>query len=147
VSAKAVAYAETVLGVHSVYTETQELLKEHDDVLDQITILRDHKRVLEFSLADREQELIQLAWVSDPDMSAARFDKHIKSVYHSDTGWKNMRRSLAQALSDIDTHEAALKQIDARLKTAQSRMIELGGYLNYLAAVKNAASTPPTEKS
>jgi hypothetical protein len=147
VSAKALAYAEGELGVHKVYEDAQAAYASLEETITTLAKERDEKRRLEFALADREQEIIQQAWIDNPDMSQTRMDKHVKTLIHADTGWKELRTALSAATFRVDTLEGDQRLCEHDIKIAVSRMGELGGYLHYLAEVKRAASTPQPEKT
>lgn len=146
-SAKALTYAEDILGVHKVYEDAKAAQSALEETLVELDKWRMEKRKLENALSDREQEVIQQAWIDNPEMSQARMDKHVKVLIHTDAGWKVFRDSLSDALAKIDQLETDQRINEQDIKIATSRMSELGGYLHYLAEVKRAASTPTPEST
>ena len=145
VASKALEYAEVTLGVHTVYEEARTAHNGLDECLTRLSEARDNKRLLEYNLADREQEIIQQCWIDNPDMAQGKMDKFAKVQIHADAGWKAIRSQLAETLSEIDGLECDKTTLETGIKIAVSRLHELGGYLAYLAAVKQAASTNTTE--
>ena len=141
-SAKALQYAEDVLGVHAVYAEVQDQVQRLDDLLGELDKARDARRLLEDEHADREVELIHEKRSAHPSMSDTRFKSEFKGWERTDGKLRELRGKLATVNADIQGLDYDLEITRARIRVGSSRMEELGGYLNYLAAVKNAAVKP-----
>lgn len=137
-SAKAVTYAEDTLGVHVVYERAQELQAELGSVGKWLVDARVNKRNLETKLSDIEMEVAITERGKHPDMSQAAMDKHLKAHNYANAEWKSTRNAILEVTNTIDALEFEKHSIDSDLRLATSRLNELGGYLQYLAAVKSA---------
>lgn len=135
---KALRYAEDKLGVNKVYEGAQAARTGLDNTLTEISELRDKKRALTASLQDKEMLLSADEWDKHPDMSAARMATHIKTVYANDDEIREMREVLAKVSGDIEGLEFDKEIHETDIRVAVARMQELGGYLNYLAAIKQS---------
>lgn len=136
---KALRYAEENLGVHSVYEGAIEARDRLDGILTDLAGLRDKKRDLEYRLQDLELEVASDERGKHADMSQAAMDKHLKVVLHNNTDVRELREQLSKTVSDIEGLEFDRSIAETDIKIAVSRLHELGGYLEYLAAIKNQA--------
>lgn len=135
---KAIEYAEIQLGVSKVYTESLQKRNELDEILNELSELRDRKRDIDARLLDAEMLVAADEWSKHPDMSAARMDKHVKVAYSNSDEIRGYREELVKLVGDIEGREFDLKVCETDLRIAVARMTELGGYFQYLAAVKQA---------
>lgn len=135
----ALEYAEIKLGVHTVHESAVAARNSLDECLTRLSEARDLKRDLEFRISDREQELAADEYGKHPDMAQNRMDKHLKGAFYADDTWRELREQLSKATGDAEGYEYDRTVIEADIRIAVSRMSELGGYLQYLAAVKLAA--------
>lgn len=131
-------YAEEQLGVHSVYQDAKLARANLQAVVDEIFKARLRKREAEAQIADREMELASEEWGKHPDLSAAKMDQHMKVAKQTDLRCRELRRVIFDATSRIEGQETSRVLFEADLKIAVSRLQELGGYLNFLAAIKQA---------
>jgi chromosome segregation ATPase len=138
-SSDARKYAEEVLGVHKIFAEVREELVKMDDQLTRLDKAQDDKRILEDQYADREVELISEMRGIHPSMSDTRFKSEWKGWERRDAELNKLRRQINVAKSDVQGAEIELELCRVRLRVGCARMEELGGYLNYLAAVMNKA--------
>lgn len=145
-TAKALGYAENVLGVHSVYTGAVEARDKLDVLTSELSTLHDRKRMLTDRMTDREMEIASDERGKHPDMSQASMDKHMKVAVNSDPAVRALRDELRSVNDDIDGLEYDVRMVEHDIKIAVARMTELGGYLNYLAAVKQA-TTPRSQEA
>lgn len=136
--AKALQYAEDTLKVHSVYEEAQALAAEADTLRGEVTNLRKLKHTAEIIYLDAEYDFISDLRGANKDMSQTAFDKFAKQEIHRDPNLRAMRADLAEQSHKIEQAEANLATVRSRIEIASARMHELGGYLAYLAAVKEA---------
>lgn len=143
---KGLDYAENVLGVNRVYDEALEFRKELDSILTDLAAMRDKRRETESMLNDREQMVAADEWGKHPDMAVTRMEKHLKSALSNDDETRELREQLAKVVSDIEGLEFDRQIKETDIKIAVSRLQELGGYLNYLAAIKQAAATEKPAK-
>lgn len=140
-SAKALAYAENQLGVHSVFEGVQQHLEYLDTQLGDLDKALDAKRAVNEKIEDREAQLIGEKRGTHPEMTDTGFQTRLKEWRRKDPELQLLRAELNIALAEIQGAEMDLELTRARIKTGCARMEQLGGYLNYLASVKNA--TPP----
>lgn len=140
-SAKALKYAEDQLGVHTVFEETVELTAELDTLLGELDKAQDAKRLLIEEYADREVELISEMRGVHPNMSDTRFKSEFKGWERTDKVLHELRAKQADAQATIQGLDYDLEVVRTRIKVGTARMVELGGYLQYLAAVKIAAQS------
>jgi hypothetical protein len=131
-------YAEKTLGVHAVYEAAQQsremLIQVGGDLVD----ARANKREFEALLSDHELDIIADEAGKNPTMSQAALDRHLKVVFRNSDSHQELRqqiRSIAQAIDKLETKKAVL---EADIRIGSARLSELGGYLQYLAAVKMA---------
>lgn len=146
-SSDARLYAEQKLGVHTVFEGTAELAQRLDDELTRLDKAQDDRRTLEERYADREIELISEMRGVHPNMSDTRFKSEMRGWERTDSELRRLRREMIIVKSDLQGSEIEIELLRTRIKIGCARMTELGGYLNYLAAVMNQAekSTKPTE--
>lgn len=138
---RAIRYAENKLGVHEVWENLQKYLQDLDETLADLDKAQDRRRQLDESYADREVELIGEKRGVHPSMSDTRFKSEMKIWEREDSKLSDLRVGLNSVRSQIQGLEYDLEMVKARIKANSSRMEELGGYLNYLAAVRNQAET------
>lgn len=136
--AKALAYAEDTLGVHEVYKHAREAHERLDDALTILANSKDKRRALEVKLQDVEMEVAADERSKHADMSAAAMEKHLKIVLNADVQVRDLRRQILDLTNTIEGLEYDRSIEEAAIRIAVARLTELGGYLNYLAAVKQA---------
>lgn len=135
----ALKYAEDALGVHEVYREAIEAHQRVEEAATEIAQLRDRKRDVEFDIQMREIELSQLESGKHPEMSATAMNTHMRKVVWTDVKYLELKHALDRLQGQLDGAEATLKISENTVRIESARMIELGGYFNYLAVVKAAA--------
>lgn len=138
-SAKALKYAEEVLGVHKDYEIACGQLESLDETLSDLDKAQDRRRQLEEDYADREVELVNEMRGVHPQMSDTRFKSEFKGWERVDTKLRELRIELNKVRSELQGIEIDAEMTRARIRVSCSRMEQLGGYLHYLAAVKTAA--------
>jgi hypothetical protein len=65
-------------------------------------------------------------------------DQHMKVAKQVDPRCRELRKEIFDATSRIEAQETSRVGYEADLKIAVSRLNELGGYLTFLAALKNS---------
>ena len=135
---KAVSYAEDALGVHAVFEAAQQHEEEAGLLRLRIADLRRVKAAGESAYLDAEYDFISDLRGANKDMSQTAFDKLSKMEVHRDPNLRLLRADLAEQARGIERCEANLATLKLRCEIAVARLHELGGYLAYLAAVKNA---------
>lgn len=133
---KALQYAENQLGVHTVFEEAVSELEKLDDLYTTLDKSQDERRELAEQIADREGELLSDERGRHADMSAAAFDQHFKGVKRTDTALQGYRAKLNEVQGIISGLEYDVDLAKHTLRLGEARLIELGGYFNYLASVK-----------
>lgn len=143
-SMKALLYAEDKLQVHLVYEKASGFLEDLDGLLNDLDKAQDRRRQLVEQIADREADLISSERSKNPEMSATGFDQHMKAAKRTDSMLSTLRGSLNDTLSEIQGLEYDTDLLKMRIKVMTARLNELGGYLNYLSAVKQAENQKKT---
>jgi DNA recombination-dependent growth factor C len=135
-----VKYAEDDLGVHDILLGVLEARRKLDEeILSLIADARDQKRKAEQDLEDRETDLLIDERGKHVEMSATALKEHMKIVLHKDAEWRRLRDLVRTLTDQIDGAEVDRRLNDRDIEIGCARMIELGGYLNYLAAAKQAS--------
>lgn len=138
-SAKALTYAESELGVHKVWENVQTYLQDLDELLAELDKAHDRKRQLNEDYADREVELVHEMRTAHVSMTDTRFKSEWKGWERTDKELSAIRTELNKVLSEIQGLEYDEDLLKLRIRSSSARLEELGGYLHYLAAVKAAA--------
>lgn len=138
---KALQYAEVTLGVHEVYDEVKAELASLDTVFADLDKAQDRRRELDEDYADREVDLVNEMRGVHPNMSDTRFKSEYKGWERTDERLRALRIELNKVRSEIQGLEYDAEMMKLRIRAGSARMEELGGYLHYLAAVKNQAET------
>lgn len=128
--------------MHDVYGEAQAHAHDADTNRRNLALKRRAKWALEETYTDAELEFIAVKRGENSSMSQTAFDKFIKGEIHLDSNLRRMRAELADLNYQMDTIEAEIRRAQNLLDATTGRMHELGGYLHYLAALKNAESAP-----
>ena len=134
---KSLDYVES-LGLNSVYDHAQERHKHLIILQDRLVIARANKRDMEADKVDKEMEVAESEYGKHRDMSATAMKEHLKVVYHKNDDLRNIRSELIEQQLVIDQLEFEVEQVHTDIKIAVSRLNELGGYLQFMAAVKQA---------
>lgn len=142
-TAKALQYAEEQLGVHKVYEGAIKLLADLDKVLADLDNAQDRRRELNEHYSDREVELIDEMRSIHVSMSDTRFNSEMKLWKRKDTKLMKIQLDINKVLSEVQGLEYDSDLIKLRIRVGSARLEELGGYLNYLAAIKATTSTTP----
>lgn len=138
---KALNYAERQLGANSVYEDAQEARKKLEEALFELNSMRADKRMKEAFRLDREMELIEEERRNNPQESQAAFERRFKVVLSNDGDIRGVRDELTFLAGQIDDQERVVKLLSEDIQIAVARMQELGGYFQYLAAVKQASAS------
>lgn len=134
----ALTYALETVGVDRVHDEARAHRDKLDGLYTELSTAKDAKRDLEFRLHDREMEVASDERGKHPDMSAAAMEKHLKVALARDDDYRSLREQLSKVIGDIDGLEYDVRLTETDIKIAVGRLQELGGYFNYLAAIKQA---------
>lgn len=135
---KAIRYAEDNLGIHVIYDEAKAARDRIATLGEELIVARDAKRFTEEAMKDREIDLASEACGEHPDFSATKMEGHLKGVRHADDSHRQFREGLSRSSRRIDELEHAIRLAEIDVKVTVARMGELGGYLTFLAVVKEA---------
>lgn len=139
---RALDYAENHLGVHRVHDEAESLLAELDEAMSALDSAIDARRTLDERIEDRQMQLLIEERGKAADISQAAMDRRLKEVYHKDETLRRLRMERNAKAGEASGLELDIEYTKYRLKVKVARMEELGGYFQYLAAVKNAEPPP-----
>lgn len=134
----ALAYAEVTLGVHLCYDAAVLAHSQLDEVVTDLDKAHDQRRTITEQVADREADLLIAERGKHSDMSATALDQHMKTVKRKDTMLTELRNQLNIVQGSINGLEYDSDMLKLRIKIEVARMEELGGYLQYLSAIKQA---------
>lgn len=137
---KALDYAEQKLKVHAIYENAKLARQSLENVQAEILNLRSEKRSKEHSKATLEMELMERERAKDPSESVAAFERRFKVVLHNDGDIQGIVNDLFILASEIESLEYHSDILIKDIQIAVARMNELGGYFQYLAAVKQASA-------
>lgn len=136
---KALTYAEENLGVHKVYETLLQHLEDLDVSTSDLDKALDRKREIEEKYADAEVDLVNEKRGLHPEMSDTKFKAELKVWERENDAMNQLRLDLNAVKSEIQGLEFDQSMLKARIQVGSARLVELGGYLNYLTAVKNQA--------
>ena len=137
-SLKAVTYAENKLGVHQVLQNAVDAQHELDGIFNDLDRLHENKRACADKVQDREVAVYVEERTKHTEMSATALDAHVKNVRREDKDLVKLREETNNNLNSIQGLEYDAEIQRNTIKMSCARMEQLGGYLNYLAAIKNA---------
>lgn len=135
---RALEYAENYLGVNKVLEEADWLLNELNSQMDALDSKQDVRRDLDEKISDYEMDILIAERGKHPDHSEAAMSRHLKEIYHKDLKLRRLRQDRNATAGEASGLELDIEYTKYRLKVKVARMEELGGYFQYLAAVKNA---------
>ena len=139
---QALDYAKNYLGVHQVHEEAEAILGELDDSLTSLDAAIDARRILDERIEDRHMVLLIEERGKAAEISQAAMDRRLKEVYHKDETLRRLRMERNAKAGEASGLELDIEYAKYRLKVKVARMEELGGYFQFLAAVKNAKPPP-----
>lgn len=142
---KALDYAELTLGVHKVFEEAKEKRQALADANLKMLDLRAARRGQEQYLEDLKMEVIEEERSTNPSESQAAFDRRIKVVFSNNGAIREGRDRLLYLAGDIETVEYEIEMLTKDIQIAVARMQELGGYLQFLAVIKQANASRETK--
>lgn len=138
----AVDYAEDDLRVHEVYEVARTAWFRMESARTELLGMRATKRRIENRIADREADIMaDVTAALGGAASQAAIDRQVKLQIGTDPDLRQLRREALDHQDDIDGQETNAALAKAQIEIETGRMHELGGYLQYLAAAKSAAST------
>lgn len=128
-------YAENELGVHKVHEEAThargEIVGEHTGLLE----AKSERRRISEAILDREAEIWRELRNQHPELSATALDGKAKLERRIDDDLRTLRNGLADAQFNEEAIELRIKDLNRKIDIATARMIQLGGYLPFLAKI------------
>lgn len=138
--ANPIQYAEDTLGVHAVWTETQARLETHKQLTDERASLLGELRVNRTFQADREAVIVAEVVGEYSELSDTARNRIVKTKVHDDAEHRRLRSEERALQSRLDLVDGSLTHHERGIGALSSRMVELGGLLNFYAAAKNQSS-------
>lgn len=135
-----VYYAEHELEVHRVHTETQASKARLDGIQRDIATARDSKRRLEVRLEDVELDVLTEERGKHASQSATWLKEHVKGTVRKNEAWIRTRDEILTITNRIERLEYERSSAQRDIEIGVARMVELGGYFQYLSAIKMAES-------
>lgn len=139
--ANPVQYAEDALGVHQVYETAMALQSQFQDLTDTLNNLRNIKRDQEMDLQVTEADVTLQVMNDTMGESLAARERAIKTALAESDDVQNKKQQVRVTTDLIAENESNRAAIKLRVESLNARMIQLGGYLQYLAAAKLASTT------
>lgn len=143
-SAQAVAYARDTLRFEQIWQDTQEQLDELMTVQQKLLQARSDRRLTDERITDREMEVVALQRAANEGMSATAFKEFVKGPLHADRDLIVLRAKRDNDSTALEWAEDQVRLLEARVRAGSARMNELGGYFNYLAAIRSTPTPPAT---
>ena len=138
-----VDYAEQVVGVNAPWQEVNDLDVELETQDAERIACFGRIRRLEEQIAYEEQIIVgHERGTYQGSMTA--FKDHIKTVLATAPDLIALRNKLYDERELHDTLEGDVHRIQYRIRSLNSRMVELGGYFYYLAVNKEVSANRPT---
>lgn len=133
----ALAYAEAELGVHQVWQNAGQVSTDIEAWYKTLSDLEAGVRRINREIEERKNELL-LHLLTQKFESQAAFDRAYKGTVAGDEGLNQLERQLLAEMAQRDSIHNQIKASENNLKAYNARMVELGGYFQYLAALKLA---------
>lgn len=132
--------AEDKLGIESIYHDALTARNYLDKVLTELAELRDKKRLIETAIPDLEVQVIEQVWSSNADLAQVRLDKLVKNELIKHPKLREQRAQLMSVTSEIEGLEMDRAVHESTIKISTARMVELGGYLQWLSTLMEIQS-------
>lgn len=135
-TSRAIRYAEEKLGVHEIYEHAKSQQEALVATVGKIASLRKDRRNTEDAIADREMEITAEVVASLADASQAAKEREIKMSCAMDVDLKKARKQVITMTNSIEQEESIRSILESDIRITVARLSELGGYLNFLAAIR-----------
>jgi hypothetical protein len=136
-AAESLAYVDS-LGVHSVYSDALAKRAALGDKLLELSNVKNRIRTVEAFKSDREMEVLSDEQAKHSSQSATWLKEHMRQVYSNDGDIRESRDELATLAGERDLIEYEIDMLNQDIKIAVARLHELGGYLQFMAVIKQA---------
>lgn len=137
-TATPVKYAETTLGVHTEYEALESLIAQLHDVRKMHVQLVGTVRSLRLTQDEVEQDVSRKLRNTEEFPSQAAFDRKLKEVLADDESYADLKRDIVGRQNDAESIEAEVRTLEIQVKAKTARIGEVGDYLRWLAACKDA---------
>jgi len=131
-----IEWAEENVGLKATWDETQVEQGVLDDLASRLDNATDEKRTLGDKIKIRETDLLIEERGKHPDQSQAWLDRHMIEAKHLDPELVVLRADHQAASSTLSGLDYDWEVQKSKMRILQSRMIQQGGYMNFLAASK-----------
>ncbi len=131
-----IKWAEENVGLQATWDETQVEQGVLDDLASRLDNATDEKRTLGDRMKDRETQLLIEERGKHPDQSQAWLDRHMIEAKYKDPELIVLRADHQAASSTLSGLEYDWEVQKSKMRILQTRMIQQGGYMNFLAASK-----------
>lgn len=129
--------------MHSAHTAAQDAAAEAERLRRNLALERRVKADMEERYRDAELEFISDQRGNHADLSQTAWEKLAKELVHKEPDLRKLRGQLADKALELEATEASVRKAQTDCDIAVARLHELGGYLAYLAAIKQASLLPP----
>jgi hypothetical protein len=137
---RALQYAENDLGVHNVWTDSQNIVQGLNELYNTRAGLETSCRKLDYEIERRKEFLLTTQAQTHNDMAVTAFERHMRVIYASDDQLEALRSERLKVMSHRDVITGNIAASETNHKGHVARMVELGGYFEYLAHTKHAAT-------
>lgn len=137
---KALAYAEDELGVHRTWVNCESITVALADLYDQQAGFEAESRNLNHQIDIRKDAILVRESVANPEMSAAAFERLMRLALAQDEDLVTLKKLLLACMASRDVVAGQIRSQENNHKGHVARLNELGGYFQYLSAVRTAAA-------
>jgi len=137
---KAIAYAEDQLGVHRTWANCEAITVALADLYDQQAGFEAESRNLNHQIDALKDGLLVRESAVFPEMAPTAFERHMRLVIAKDENLTAVKRTLLECMARRDVVAGQIRAQENNHKGSVARLNELGGYFNYLAQVRMAAT-------
>lgn len=135
---KALAYAEDNLGVHRTWTELQAVGTRLQDLYRQRAGYESETRSLDHQIDEQKGTLLRKVAFENSSASQAARDQAYRLACAENDQLASIQELRLEAMSRRDAVNAEIYGAEQNHKAYVARLNELGGYFQYLNAVKQA---------
>lgn len=135
---KALSYAEDSLGVHRTWTESQAVTARLQDLYRERSGYESETRSLDNQVDQRKNDILREVHLNNNGSSEAALTRLYRLACAEDERLASIQDVRLEAMSRRDTASAEIYGAEQNHKAYVARLRELGGYFEYLAAVKQS---------
>lgn len=144
---KALSYAEDQLGVHRTWTELQVVTARLQDLYRDRGGYEAETRSLDYQADQRKNTILIGVSTSNAGESQAALDRYYRLACAEDEQLAAIMDTKLEAMARRDAVSAEIYGAEQNHKAYVARLKELGGYFEYLSAVKTAETMANFNKS